>query len=246
MPVDCTISDDGSRLLATLSGTLEMADVSRLHERLLKCLAEQPDALLVELSGLGVADPLALSVFVAVRRQAARWPGIPMVLCAPSALARLALDSAAYRSLPVLATLAEARVQSGIERESLSTITDELLPITGASRQGRDVATDACARWGLPDLIGPASLITSELVSNVIDHAGTMMTLRLSLRPRFLQIAVRDGSTAEPVRLPPQGATAMRGRGLALIEGSAQSWGWLPCEGGKVVWASLSIDPERP
>jgi hypothetical protein len=29
------------------------------------------------------------------------------------------------------------------------------------------------------------------------------------------------------------------GRGLLLVEAMATSWGWLPSEGGKVVWATL-------
>ena len=72
------------------------------------------------------------------------------------------------------------------------------------------MATEACLRWDLPHLIAPASLIASELVSNVVDHAHTMMTLRLSLRQRFLTSPSADGSAgrAGPARRLP----AERGR----------------------------------
>jgi anti-sigma regulatory factor (Ser/Thr protein kinase) len=83
-------------------------------------------------------------------------------------------------------------------------------------------------------------LICSELVSNAVDHAGTMMMLRLSLGNGYLLVAVRDGSPAEPVlaaRLP----TASRGRGLHLVSAVAHRWGFLPAHDGKVVWASLLI-----
>jgi hypothetical protein len=33
----------------------------------------------------------------------------------------------------------------------------------------------------------------------------------------------------------------MRGRGLLLVEATAHSWGWLPTDNGKVVWASLQV-----
>jgi hypothetical protein len=33
---------------------------------------------------------------------------------------------------------------------------------------------------------------------------------------------------------------ATSGRGMLLIDSVAHSWGWLPLEGGKVVWASLA------
>ncbi|GAA3937849.1 ATP-binding protein [Actinoplanes auranticolor] len=241
MSVDCTVSDDGRRLIAELSGALGLGDVADLRVKLLKCLAEQPEALLIDLSALTLTDPLALHVFVAVRRQAARWPGIPFLLCAAEPYTGNLLRGAAYRTVPRFPTLQAAREHAGLERHTLSVLSDELLPISGAARQARNVATDACLRWDLPDLLAPASLVASELVSNVVDHAHTMMTLRVTLRPRFLHIAVRDGVAGEPLRRVNEGAASMRGRGLLLVEATAHSWGWLPTDNGKVVWASLQV-----
>jgi anti-sigma regulatory factor (Ser/Thr protein kinase) len=243
--VACEVRDDGRRLIAALSGPLGLNDVADLRVRLLKCLAEQPEALLIDLSRMTLADPLALHVFVAVRRQASRWPGIPLLLCAAEPYTGNQLRSAAYRSVPRFTTLEAAREHAGQERHTLSVLSDELLPISGAARQARNVATDACLRWDLPDLLAPASLVASELVSNVVDHAHTMMTLRLTLRPRFLHIAVRDGDPAEPVPQPSAGSPTMRGRGLVIVAASAHSWGWLPTDNGKVVWASLQVGGPR-
>jgi anti-anti-sigma regulatory factor len=236
MPVDCVVADHDGGLLAVLSGRLELADVGALRLRLQKCLAEQPSALLVDLAELSVSDPMVLSVFLALARQAARWPGIPVLLCAPTAPVGTALADAAFRRLPVFAGVAEAGAQAGVYRRSLPSLTDDLLPITGAARQARNMATEACLRWELPQLVAPASLIASELISNVVEHANTMATLRLSLRPRFLTIGVQDGSSAAPI-MSDAGRT---GRGLLLVKESAHSWGWMPTDGGKVVWASLA------
>jgi anti-anti-sigma regulatory factor/anti-sigma regulatory factor (Ser/Thr protein kinase) len=245
--IDCAVREDGDRLIAVLSGRLSMHDVAEVRLRLLKCLAEQPEAVLVDLSGMTLSDPLALAVFVAVRRQAARWPGIPLLLCAPEQYTAIQLGAAAYRALPVFATLEAARAQAGLERQTLSMINDELLPVSGAARRARNVTTDACLRWQLPELLAPASLIASELVSNAVDHAHTMMTLRLTLQSRYLQIAVRDGAAEEPA-LPagPGDPAGKRGRGLLLVDAAASSWGWLPTENGKVVWASLRLDGSHP
>ncbi|GAA3345852.1 ATP-binding protein [Amorphoplanes nipponensis] len=241
MPIDCAVSGDGDRLLAAVSGDLDLGAVADLRIRLLKCLAEQPRALLVDLSRMTVSEPLALSVFTAVRRQAARWPGIPLLLCAPEPMTGSHLRNARHRSLPVFPTVEAADRHVGVDRDTLAMLNDELLPVLGAARQARNLATEACLRWDLPDLLAPASLVASELVSNVVDHAHTMMTMRLTLRPRYLQIAVRDGSTAEPVRRPSPETVARRGRGLMLIEATAHAWGWLPTHNGKVVWASLPV-----
>jgi len=237
--VDCAVHDDGRRLIAALVGDLGLGEVADLRVSLLKCLAEQPEALLIDLSRMTLSDPLALAVFRAVRRQAARWPGIPLLLCAPEPYAGTQLRSATYRSLPVFTTVDAARAHARLERHTLPMLSDDLLPIAGAARQARNVATDACVRWGLPELLAPASLIANELVSNVVDHAHTMMTLRVTLRPRYLQIAVRDGVAGEPVLRTLAGTTERRGRGLLLVKATANSWGWLPTQDGKVVWASL-------
>jgi anti-anti-sigma regulatory factor/anti-sigma regulatory factor (Ser/Thr protein kinase) len=238
--IRCTVDRDGHRLIAALAGDLDLENVAGVRLSLLKCLAEQPEALLLDLSRLTVSDPLALTVLGAVRRQAARWPGTPMLLCAPDPAVREHLRGGSYRSLPVFPSVEAARAQAG-DRQAMLAVSDELLPVSGAARQARDVATDACSRWDLPGLLAPACLIATELVSNVVDHAHTMMTLSLSLRPRYLQIAVRDGA-AEPVpQAPPPGALGPRGRGLLLVAATARSWGWLPTENGKVVWASLSV-----
>lgn len=237
MAVEFTVTGDESGLVGTLAGRLGLADAAQVRFWLFKCLAEQPDALFVDLAGLTVEEPLALAVFSAVNRQAARWPSIPVVYCGAARPVRDMLDRGAYRRLPVADTVAQARERTGADGLGAPSLIDDLLPMAGSPRHARDIATEACLRWDLPDLIGAATVIASELVTNVIDHVGTMATLRISLRPRFVTIGVRDGSTVEPRHGTP-GPDG--GRGLLLVEALAHSWGWLPVDGGKVVWASLS------
>jgi hypothetical protein len=239
MAIEYAVSAVESGLVARLSGRLGLADAAQVRARLFKCLAEQPEALFVDLAGLSVEEPLALAVFSVVSRQAARWPVIPVLYCAAAPPIRDMLARGAYRRLPLVDTVLAARDRLRACGQSLPSFIDDLLPIAGAPRQARNVATEACLRWDLPALVGPASLIASELASNVVDHANTMATLRISLRRRFVTIAVRDGSTQQPRRVNPGPAG---GRGLLLVEAMAHSWGWLPVDGGKVVWASLSRD----
>jgi len=238
--IECDVGTDGDMLVVTLSGRLGLRDVAPLRTRLLKCLAEQPEAVLIDLSGFSVGEPLALAVFTAVVRQAARWPGIPVLFCAPTPATRAVMNQGAFHRLPAFHSVSAARHRIGMDRRTLPSLTDELLPVSGAARQGRNVATDACLRWDLAHLVAPATLIVSELVSNVVDHAHTMATLRLSLRQRLLTIAVRDGSPAEPVMTAGVRPDARTRRGLVIVEQCAHSWGWLPTDGGKVVWASLA------
>lgn len=240
MPIQCDVSGDGTHLVAALSGPLCLADTVPLRDQLFKCLAEQPDAFLVDLSGLHVEQPLALSIFTVVFRQAARWPGVPVLFCSPAPETRRHLAGSAYHRLPLFGGRDAALAHLHDQRTTMPSLSEELLPVSGSARHARDIATDACLRWDLPELVAPASLIANELVANVIDHAHTMMTLRMSVRQRYLNIAVRDGSVTPPVASATLGAGELRGRGLMLVNELAHSWGHLPSEGGKVVWAAIS------
>ncbi|MFI5843485.1 ATP-binding protein [Catenuloplanes sp. NPDC051500] len=121
-----------------------------------------------------------------------------------------------------------------------------LLPVSGAARSARDVVTETCVRWELPHLIAPATLIISELVANVVDHAQTIMTVRISLEPSRLFLLVEDGSTVPPVLRRGAAPAAGRGRGLVLIEAFSTSWGFWPDECGKTVWATVDLATATP
>lgn len=244
MTVECTVRDHQEFLVAGLSGRLTLSDITRVRVHLLKCLAEQPPALLLDLSTLEVGDETALAVFTLIARQAARWPGTPILICAATPRTSGMLAAAAYRRLPRFATVDAALAHLAGGGHALPSLSDTLLPVSGAARHGRDMATEACARWDVPELTAAASLVCTELISNVIDHAGTMMTLRLSLSSKFLFIAVRDGSSAEP-RTGPFTDGAGGGRGLRIVAVTAHSWGFLPTRDGKVVWASLGLGQGR-
>jgi anti-anti-sigma regulatory factor len=241
MAVQCTVSSEDGLMFAHLEGPLDGHGIAALRNNLLKCLAEQPEALIVDLAGVLMLDPLAMTVFVAVRRQAALWPGTPVLLCAPSAPTAAVLCRAAYRQIPVFADADAARTEARNHRVVLPSVRDELLPVVGAARLARDVVTDACLRWNLPHLVGPASTVAGEFVANAVTHAATTMALRLSLSERYLHVAVRDGSPAEPVLDGAGPAASGGGLGLHLVEAVSSSWGFLPATDGKVVWATLAL-----
>lgn len=227
MPSRVTWQVDHSRptTLVRLGGTLDVDNAGSVRNALNECLAAQPDALVVDVRDLTVADRRALPVFAAAARQAAEWPGIPVMLWQP--------EGTGAASVPPAVALAGGR-----QRRS-SQVRVRLQPVADACRRARELARDGCERWGLQSLAGPVSVVLSELVTNVVRHAGTAMDVRLTLRAPYLHVAVADGHPGSP-RPRNSHPTTEGGRGLQLVRSLTERWGFLPVGEGKVVWATLA------
>lgn len=102
--------------------------------------------------------------------------------------------------------------------------------------------------WGLHEVVDTAKLCVSELVSNVIRHvgSGTPTRLMLSMRGTRLRIEVQDpDARALPTLLEPDW-DAEGGRGVALLDSIADSWGVLLRENCKVTWCELTTSAGSP
>src|SRR5690349_6483444 len=104
-----TVDEAAGLAVVTVRGRLDLAGTPRFHIALLKCLAEQPEALLVDLAAMEVGEDTALTLFTAVARQAARWPGTPILLCGPQPEVAELLERGRYGTVTVRPGVTEAR-----------------------------------------------------------------------------------------------------------------------------------------
>ena len=95
------------------------------------------------------------------------------------------------------------------------------------------------------EVAGCAALLTSELVTNAVLHAGTPICVTLHLLPDRIRVDVADHSSAVPA-LKDYGRDAATGRGLTLFNTLASSWGVETTAGGKIVWFELPVDYPVP
>ena len=99
-------------------------------------------------------------------------------------------------------------------------------------------------RWRLESAIEPAQLLTSELVTNAVLHAGTEVQVVLEAFDQTVHVEVIDLTKRPPVVRYSAYDDLQTGRGLTLLDSMASAWGVDPLERGKSVWFDLDASPE--
>lgn len=87
-------------------------------------------------------------------------------------------------------------------------------------------------------------LLISELVTNAVVHTGCPAVLRMLLprvladAPGTVRVEVADRSARPPAQRHADGDDT-NGRGLELVDGLADRWGWQPEGAGKSIWCEV-------
>jgi len=82
-------------------------------------------------------------------------------------------------------------------------------------------------------------LLTSELASNAVVHAGTTFTVRAHVEPTVVRVAICDSGG----RLPAMAVwdpTTMGGWGLAMVDSVASRWG-IEADDTTTVWFEIDV-----
>ena len=115
-----------------------------------------------------------------------------------------------------------------------------------SARQARALVREALAvRSALTETeLEDVELVASELVVNAAEHGEGAIDLALDLAPGVVRVTVTSGAgTGEP-EVRPHSKEAGGGRGLALVEGLAESWGWRRVGDRIAVWAQFNVGDE--
>jgi anti-anti-sigma factor len=248
MQIDRTMRDGCT--VVTLAGSINQFTAPQVQRALLKDLAERPYAIVCDLSGVDVIDPVCATVFSTVANHpSSDWPATTFLLCgAQAAVGGVLRHLVMPHFLPLHDTLEEALDQVAARPPYLR---DELrlAPTATAPAAARLYVRDVLQYWRLAlpdqDVIDRAELLADELVTNAVVHARTSVRLRLELRGDVLHLGVHDASP-RLLRLVPDDPERETGRGLRLVERLATSWGvQRRPDDGKVVWATLRLWRDR-
>ncbi len=85
------------------------------------------------------------------------------------------------------------------------------------------------------------TLITSELITNAVEHAGGPVGLAIERYGDTFRIEVRDRGGRSAPAVQPADDWAEDGRGLLLVEAMAHTWGVRTEVLGITVWAEVKM-----
>jgi serine phosphatase RsbU (regulator of sigma subunit)/anti-sigma regulatory factor (Ser/Thr protein kinase) len=130
------------------------------------------------------------------------------------------------------------------EHEDL-VVTAAFPPEPQAVAAARRFVRETLNSWQLPsrdDLVSDAVLLTSELVTNAVVHAGTGIQVACRLHRAEVEVSVLDRHPARMIPDPGGSAGSDRpsGRGLLLPGALSSSWGVTYAPTAKVVWFRLA------
>ncbi|MGK5639815.1 SpoIIE family protein phosphatase [Streptomyces sp. URMC 126] len=123
-------------------------------------------------------------------------------------------------------------------------------PVGRSVAAARAFVRDTLQGWGFPDIIDDAVVLTSELVTNAVVHAGTSADVLCVRTDAGVRIEVSDRYPERelPLQTPTRqfgGVDREGGRGLMLCTALAACWGVEYGATQKKVWFRLDLD-DRP
>lgn len=132
--------------------------------------------------------------------------------------------------------------------DQLMAATTTVEAATTAARTARRFADEVLGGWGCAPLLDTVQLLVSELVTNAVVHARSEAEVGIRLSANAVRVEVTDHSEALPVRRVPA-PEQPGGRGIALVEQMARSWGIELLDVGKRIWFEIDRSPgtsDRP
>ncbi|MEV5439065.1 SpoIIE family protein phosphatase [Streptomyces sp. NPDC052682] len=123
-------------------------------------------------------------------------------------------------------------------------------PVGRSVASARSFVRDTLQGWGFADIVDDAVVLTSELVTNAVVHAGTSADVLCLRSDDGVRIEVADRYPEREVPLQASAVTMGSpdregGRGLQLCAALAGRWGVEYTPTHKTVWFQLDL-PERP
>lgn len=132
--------------------------------------------------------------------------------------------------------------RTGAPPDPASSLVLDLPPEARSVPRARRWVAGRLSDIGREPLLDAVELLTTEVVTNAVLHAGSAVRVELSRTAGGVRVTVADASVVPVRRGRVPTPTATTGRGSLLLDALSARWGCSVVEGGKVVWFELDLE----
>ncbi|WIM88296.1 sulfate transporter [Candidatus Mycobacterium wuenschmannii] len=235
--------DVGDARVLSIEGVLDATTYLETREAIVKAILDEPQLVVVDVTGLSVREEPAWAVFTSVRWQTAEWPDVPVGLVSAHQHDRNALlRNGTTRHVPVYATVESALSEMAVDaRRRYRRRARASIPAQRKSiRRCRELAGEWLTAWSRTDFIHVVSLVATELVEAALAATDTDFVLRLETDGSTVSVAIQHVGIANPARRKAHGD---RVSGLDLVAGNSRAWGTYTTLSSNTIWAV--VGPEN-
>jgi hypothetical protein len=150
------VTDVGKVRVLTLVGALNATTYGPIRDTIVKAALDEPDSVVIDVTGLSVREDPAWAVFTSARWQIAEWPNVPLAMvCAHSQGRNGAQRNGITRYVPMYATLESALAELSADglhryrRRSRASLPSQRSSI----RTCRELTTEWLTEWARTDFI---------------------------------------------------------------------------------------------
>lgn len=234
--------DDDYRLI--LRHAVEGCEDLELADEASSALDVHPSGLdAIDLVLLDASLPGAMRLAALVRESAVRLvltsslpaPYVTDAVVRSGAVGSLAKDIPVAR-LP--AAIRELGALAGAVERAMQTARQSLPGEPASARASRQALVSVLDGWATDEIRDAAELLVSEVVTNVVRHAGTDLGVAIAVGPTTVRVEITDRNPDLPVMRSPE-PTDVGGRGMRIVAELASRWGIDARRSGKSVWFEL-------
>lgn len=119
-------------------------------------------------------------------------------------------------------------------------VVTSLPPNDHSAAQGRRFVRKVLLSCALPHVVDTAVLLASELITNAVLHGRSEVELTVEITGAGVKVSAADMNSRMPV-MQSADEHALDGRGIAIVNLLASSWGVTSTDDGKIVWFCLEL-----
>lgn len=214
------------------SGELDGASAPVLLQAFQESLStDQLQRLTLDLAGLEFIDSAGLRALIALQQEAEQRGLALVVVPAPEAVTHLLQVAGVADRFRLVVDGPTRRAELDFLERTDTEYSPDVMAPARARAAVREVLGDALERPTLSTVV----LMTSELVTNAVRHSSaseesSLVGMRVVVFPEWIRVEVDDPGPGfdpamHPVELTPVSGPDQGGRGLFVVDRSAQRWG---------------------